>query len=68
MWIALFRSESGDRYLIGPFKDKEPEQEDVLDVFKKQYQEEAEYSYEEVGLRFQIIELPTESKVITYCG
>lgn len=63
MWIALFTSESADHYLVGPF-DKEPTQDECADVFREQYQEEAEYSYDQVGCQFSIIELLPEPDVI----
>lgn len=64
MWIALFTSESSDHYLVGPF-NKKPTQNECAEVFRKQYEEEAEYSYDQVGCRFIIVQLGDEPEVIT---
>jgi len=63
MWIALFKSESCDNYVLGPF-EKKPTQDELYQLFKRDYEEEAEYSIDELGIQFKIIRMSKRPEVI----
>lgn len=61
MYIGLLHTESGDRYLIGPWTEK-PTQEAAMDFFGEDNPEEADLC-EEIGIQIKILKLADKPKV-----
>ncbi len=60
MYIGLLHTESGDRYLIGPWTDK-PTKQAAMDLFGEDHPEEADYC-EELGTTIWLFKLPDTPK------